>query len=155
MSEAGSLSPAAPSRVMALSWLRYSPHVAAKAIRFACVGGMNGAVFALTTAALVNWAGVSPMLASVIGYCVSVPAGFVGHRNFAFRSNGERWWQALRFGLVQLANVAITWGAMAASVERFHAHYAWGIAGAIVLVPFANFLLAHFWIFREQQQVQS
>jgi hypothetical protein len=24
-----------------------------------------------------------------------------------------------------------------------------------VLVPFANFLLAHLWIFREQQQVQS
>lgn len=155
MSEAASLDHSASPRADLLAWLRFSPHVAARAVRFACVGVMNGAVFALTTAAMIHLAGMAPTPASIVGYCLSVPAGFIGHRNFAFRSSGNRWWQALRFGLVQLANMAITGGAMAALVERFHLHYFWGIAAAIVLVPFANFLLAHLWIFREQQQVQS
>lgn len=155
MSEAGSLVRANAPRGDLFAWFRSSPHVAAKAIRFACVGAMNGAIFALTTAAMVHWAGMTPTPASIVGYCLSVPAGFVGHRNFAFRSCGNRLLQALRFGLVQMANIGITGEAMATLVERFHLHYFWGIAAAIVLVPFANFLLAHLWIFREQQQVQS
>jgi putative flippase GtrA len=136
------------------AWFRFSPRVLAKAVRFTCVGLINGAVFAMTTAAMIHLTGFAPTPASVVGYCVSVPVGFIGHRNFAFRSSGNRWWQLLRFGLVQLANIAITGGAMAAMVERFHLHYLWGIAAAIVLVPVINFFLAHLWIFREQQQVQ-
>lgn len=128
-------------------WLHKSPHLLARAIRFGAVGVLNGCIFAAVTALLVSGLGVDPVAASVAGYCVSVPLGFIGHRQFSFRSHGQWRLEAWRFVLVQLVNVAATAGSMYLAVDRLGAAYYWGMAAAVVLVPALNFALAHLWIF--------
>ena len=128
-------------------WLHKSPHLLAKAIRFALVGLLNGCIFAAVTALLVSGLGVDPIPASVAGYCLSVPLGFLGHRQFSFRSRGHWLAEAGRFVVVQLVNIAATAGSMYLAVEHLGAAYYWGMVAAVILVPMVNFLLAHLWVF--------
>jgi putative flippase GtrA len=128
-------------------WLHKSPHLLAKAIRFALVGLLNGCIFAAATALLVSGPGVDPVPASVAGYCLSVPLGFLGHRQFSFRSRGHWLVEAGRFVTVQLVNIAATAGSMYLAVDHLGAAYYWGMVAAIILAPMLNFLLAQFWVF--------
>jgi putative flippase GtrA len=131
-------------------WLHKSPRLFAKAIRFALVGGLNGCVFAGVTALLVSGLGAAPIPASIAGYCVSVPMGFVGHRQFSFRSSGHWLAEGSRFVAVQLANIAATAGSMYLAVDRLGVAYYWGMVAAIVVVPLLNFALANLWVFAGQ-----
>jgi putative flippase GtrA len=122
----------------------------AKAIRFGFVGVMSGAVFSLVTVLLVAGWGVGAVAASILGYCVSIPASFLGHRQYSFRSRGFWATEAGRFVGVQLFNIAVTAGAMYGAVDYFRTGYAWGMAAAVILVPMVNFAFANLWIFRKQ-----
>jgi len=130
--------------------LATSGHIAAKAIRFACIGVLSGAIYALVTVTLVSWLGAAPIPASVAGYCVSVPASFLGHRQFSFRSNGHWSAEAIRFVLAQALNISVTAGSMYGATRWFGAHYGWGMAVAVILVPIANFAFMNLWVFRDQ-----
>ena len=127
-----------------------SGHLVAKAARFGSVGVLSGAIYALVTAGLVH-AGAEPVIASVAGYCASVPASFLGHRRFSFRSNGHWTAEALRFVFAQAVNIAVTAGSMRAATAWFHAPYWWGMVAAVILVPAANFAAMNLWVFRDQQ----
>lgn len=132
-----------------IGWLLQSGHLLGKAARFGSVGVLSGAIYALVTAALVH-AGVEPVIASVAGYCASVPASFLGHRRFSFRSDGHWTAEALRFVFVQTINIAVTAGSMQAATVWFGAPYWWGMAAAVILVPAANFTAMNLWVFRDQ-----
>jgi putative flippase GtrA len=127
-----------------------SGHILAKLARFGVVGVLSGAIYALVTAALVSLLGVPPVAASVAGYCASVPMSFLGHRQFSFRSNGHWTAEAARFVVTQSLNIAVTAGAMAAATEWLGLPYYWGMAGAVLLVPIANFAAMNLWVFRNQ-----
>jgi putative flippase GtrA len=127
-----------------------SGHILAKLARFGVVGVLSGAIYALVTAALVSLLGVPPVAASVAGYCASVPMSFLGHRQFSFRSNGRWTSEAARFVATQALNIAVTAGAMAAATEWLAVPYYWGMAGAVLLVPIANFVAMNLWVFRNQ-----
>lgn len=144
------MSPASAPLAAYRHWLRTSPALLAKAIRFTMIGLLSGVTFALTTAALVAGWGVDPVAASVVGYCVSVPTNFVGHRQFSFRSRGRWTAEAIRFLLVQLFNIALTIGTMRCVVQYFHAGYEWGMLATVIVVPVANFVFANLWVFRKQ-----
>ena len=132
-----------------IGWLLQSGHLLAKAARFGGVGVISGAIYALVTAALVH-AGAEPVIASVAGYCASVPASFLGHRRFSFRSNGHWTAEAMRFVFVQAINIGVTAGSMQAATVWFHAPYWWGMVAAVILVPAANFAAMNLWVFRDQ-----
>lgn len=129
--------------------LLHSGHIAAKALRFGSVGVLSGAIYAAVTAALVHL-GVQPVVASVAGYCASVPANFLGHRNFSFRSEGHWTSEAVRFVITQAINIAVTAGSMQAATAWFGLPYWWGMIAAVVLVPVANFAAMNLWVFRDQ-----
>jgi putative flippase GtrA len=133
-----------------LNRLLASDHIVAKALRFGVVGVLSGAIYALVTTALVAQLGVAPVVASIAGYCASVPMSFLGHRQFSFRSNGHWTMEAVRFVLTQAINIAVTAGAMVAATEWLEAPYYWGMAGAVILVPIANFAAMNLWVFRDQ-----
>lgn len=121
-----------------------------RASRFALVGVANGLVYAGVTACLVRVLGVAPTPASVAGYCASVPLGFVGHRRFSFRSHGDWVNEATRFVVIQAMNIAITASTMHGVTAWLGISYIWGIVGAVVLVPLANFACLHLWVFRRR-----
>lgn len=128
-----------------------SGHVAAKALRFGVVGVLNGLVYAAVTSALVVGLGMAPVPASVLGYCASVPLGFLGHRRFAFRSDGHWSAEAARFAFTQALNITVTALSMQAATQWLGGAYYWGMAAAVVLVPIANFLVLNLWVFRDQR----
>jgi putative flippase GtrA len=131
-------------------WLLGSGHVLAKAIRFGFVGVLSGTIYALVTALLVSGFGADPIPASIAGYCASVPASFLGHRQFSFRSNGHWTGEAVRFVCAQALNIAVTAGSMHAAVNWLGVPYYWGMVVAVVLVPLANFAFMNLWVFRQQ-----
>ena len=134
------------------AWLLESGHVAARALRFACIGVVSGAIYAAVTTLMVTLLAVTPVLASVAGYCASVPTSFIGHRGFSFRSNGHLTTEAIRFGIAQGLNILVTATAMHSAVATFHASFIWGMVGALTMVPLANFLLMNFWVFRDRHR---
>lgn len=127
-------------------------HLAAKATRFGFIGVLSGTIYAGVTTALVAGLGMDPVWASLIGYCVSVPASFLGHRQVSFRSQGHWTHEAVRFVVTQGVNMAVTAGAMHAAVAWGHLPYWWGMIGAVVLVPVANFVMMNMWVFRDQPE---
>jgi putative flippase GtrA len=91
--------------------------------------------------------GWRPVPASIAGYCASVPASFLGHRRFSFRSNGHWTGEALRFGFTQALNIAVTAGSMYGAVHWLGRQYGWGMVAAVILVPIANFIAMNLWVF--------
>ncbi|HWN71887.1 MAG TPA: GtrA family protein [Haliangium sp.] len=129
-----------------------SGHIAAKALRFAAVGLLSGAIYAIVTSVLVARLGWAPVPASVVGYCVSVPASFLGHRRFSFRSDGHWTAEAVRFVLAQAVNMTVTAGSMHAALRWLGSNYVWGMFAALILVPIANFLFMNLWVFTDQAE---
>lgn len=127
-----------------------SGHLFAKALRFAVVGVLSGAIYCLVTALLVARAGAAPIPASIAGYCASVPMSFLGHRRFSFRSNGRWTSEALRFVLTQALNISVTALSMYGATALLGESYQWGMVAAVVLVPIANFAFMNLWVFRDQ-----
>lgn len=133
--------------------LRTSDDVVARGLRFACVGSASGAIFAAVTALLIRGFKVDPVLASVAGYCAAVPTSFLGHRGFSFRSKEHLTGDAARFTVAQTLNIAVTAGVMRVAIETVRISYIWGMIGAVVLVPMANFVLMHLWVFARTNPV--
>lgn len=126
-----------------------SGQIAAKAGRFACIGLLSGSIYAAVTAFCVLL-GTAPVPASIAGYCASVPASFLGHRSFSFRSRGRWTFEALRFALAQVLNICVTAGSMHAVVAWLGGPYWWGMIAAVIFVPAANFAFMNLWVFRKQ-----
>jgi putative flippase GtrA len=132
-----------------IDWLLRSGHLGAKLVRFGGVGVLSGTIYAAVTALLVHL-GMPPVTASIAGYCASVPASFLGHRRFSFRSNGHWTSEALRFVFTQAINIAVTAGSMQAATAWLGAPFWWGMIAAVILVPIANFAAMNLWVFRDQ-----
>jgi putative flippase GtrA len=139
-----------PPLEAAWAWIYAGPHILAKVIRFACIGGLSGILFSLTTAILVSHAGIGAVQASIVGYGVSIPANFLGHRHISFRSRAEWRADAGRFALMQSINIGFTSMTMYLIVFQLRIPYYWGIIAAVILAPLVNFALANFWVFRQQ-----
>ena len=128
-------------------WFGSDGSIFAKGLRFGFVGAISGLIFAAITAALISGAGFDEKLSSIVGYVVSMPANFFANRSFSFRSQGRIWSDAVRFASLHFVNMAVTAGAMGAAVNVLALHYLFGVAGAILLVPLANFFLMNIWVF--------
>lgn len=131
--------------------LRASPALPAKALRFVCVGVGNGLVFWAVTAVLVEHFAVAPVAAAVAGYAVCIPIGFLGHRQFSFRSAGDQRAEAMRFAFTQAVNIAATALIMGLVVNAWRAAYSWGVVWTVIVAPVINFIVANAWIFRQQK----
>ena len=136
-------------------WLWRDGHIAARIARFGGVGVLSSAVYALVTSLLVVRLHVQPVPAAIAGYCLSVPVSFLGHRGVSFRSSGDWTREALRFAFTQAINIAVTAAAMDGAVRWLHVSWAWGMVGAVVLVPLANFVAMNFWVFRSHAKVHA
>ena len=118
-----------------------------KVLRFPLVGAMSSGIYALGTALCIAQWHMAHELASLSGYLMALPFSFFGHRNFTFGANGRISAELLRFCGVHAIGIALSWTCMTV-VDRLHLHYAFGIVGAVVLVPVVSFLILDRWVFR-------
>jgi len=136
----------------AIAWAQTAPHLTARALRYALVGIGNGAVFAGTSVLAVSQLGMHPTAASALGYLCSVPLSFIGHRSFTFRSANAWKGEAARFVLAHACCLTVSVLIMSAVMEM-RLPYFWGLVGAVLLIPLANFLIANFWVFTQRWKV--
>jgi putative flippase GtrA len=90
-----------------------SPATAALLLRYAGVGGLATLAHWALLAALVEWSGTAPWLASGCGAVLGAQVAFVGNRRFTFGHQGPlwpAWWRfmgtAVLGGVVGMAIVA-------------------------------------------------
>lgn len=133
------------------SWRRRafsSDALALKVLRFGVIGVLSSGIFAAVTWWLVGPLQVDPKMASVVAYLASVPLNFLGNRYFSFRSSNALAGDFGRFALLHAGNIFLTAFAMGIVVDALGLHYAFGILGAVVLVPCVNFMAMNWWVFR-------
>jgi putative flippase GtrA len=88
--------------------------LAAELIRFGLAGAVSGLVILACTALLLAGSfALDPKMASAAGYLVSIPANFVGNRQFSFKSTGQVLGDLLRFLLLHGCKILLTMAAMA------------------------------------------
>jgi putative flippase GtrA len=122
----------------------------AQLARFALVGFFLAGVYSAIYWYLATYV-MTPVLAVVIAFMVSVTIGFVMHSRWSFRGHGAREDHRLRvkFLLVQLSgffmNEAFTWVLTGPLV---HGPTWWPLIPAIFVTPFATFALNRQLVFR-------
>lgn len=123
-------------------------------VRFALVGTLTTALdLALFNGGLSLGLGVGP--AHALSTSIILPLSFLGQRR-AFRSSGQPWSQALRFGLVTIVGAyGVQVGVLAAAVELVGA-VAVGPANLAKLAAMAvgiawNFVLFRWFVFRPSE----
>jgi putative flippase GtrA len=143
----------APAKIRrCMGSLLRSHALTAKIVRFGLVGGVSGGVFLICTAFLAGSLGLEPKIASAAGYIVSMPANFFGNRQFSFQSSGRLLDDLVRFLMLHGCNILLTMGAMGAAVDILGLHFGFGAAGAIALVPLANFVIMDLWVFSRKAE---
>ncbi len=137
-------------------WTLLTTGFLGRVIRYGIVGVTVAVLFSLAIMALVPLVRpLSPTVATVIAFCLTLPVGFWLHRGFSFadRAGGEG--QGLRFTLTNISSFLISVGGMYVVTEIFRASYLWGIAWTWLAVPTVNFGVYMLWVFRHPDQGAS
>ena len=120
-------------------------------IKFTVVG-VSIAVFHYSAAVLlVEWGGVQPALANSAAFLAAAMLSYTLQTLWTFES-GFTARNAVRFVLVLLAGVVVSWGTSTA-VAALGLPYRVGVIIVLFLIPGLNFLLHHFWTYAEPDSV--
>lgn len=116
--------------------------------RFVMVGGSFSLCYALSTAALIRFAGAPPLLTSICVYLLCIPAAFWAQRRIAFQARGQAKGAILIYTLTQIGSLAVVSGI----TTRFVSQVFWKdtllflvTAGTAAVV---SFLICRYVIFR-------
>ena len=118
-------------------------------VRFAIVGFALAALYSAIYSVLAKYV-MTPVLAVVVAFLVSVSIGFVAHSRWSFRGHGAREDHRLKvkFLIVQfsgfLLNEAFTW----VLTGLMHRPFWWPLIPAIFVTPLATFALNRQLVFR-------
>lgn len=118
-------------------------------VRFAIVGFSLAALYSAVYSVLAKYV-MTPVLAVVVAFLVSVSIGFVAHSRWSFRGHGaaEDHQLKVKFLIVQfvgfLLNIAFTW----VLTGPMHGPIWWPLVPAIFVTPLATFALNKRLVFR-------
>jgi putative flippase GtrA len=116
-------------------------------IKFTVVG-VSIAVFHYSAAVLlVEWGGVQSALANSAAFLAAAVLSYTLQTLWTFESRFTAR-NAVRFVLVLLAGVVVSWGTSTA-VAALGLPYRVGVIIVLFLIPGLNFLLHHFWTYAE------
>ena len=117
-------------------------------IRFLFVGGSFALLFAGTTAALIRFAGVPPLITSVLVYLICIPLALLAQKRFAFRAESTVRGALPIYAATQVVGLTL----VSVVTSRFVQHVFWldtllylvsaGLAAVV------SFLILRFVIFR-------
>lgn len=117
---------------------------------FAGIGAIGTAGHYLTLIGLVQFLGISPVLASVAGFTVGALINYLLNYKFLFRSRKRHRESMLKFFVVALAGLVLNAMVVSFGVHALYLHYlvAQFLATAIVLIW--NFSINRIWTFSDQ-----
>ena len=116
-------------------------------LQFVLVGGCAAATHLAVVALLVQLTQMAPLVANVLAFLVAFVVSYNGHALLTFA--GARGWMVVaRYFAVACLSFVANELLYALALDWLHWHYLWSLAGVLLLVAVATFLLAKFWAFR-------
>lgn len=120
-------------------------------LRFIAVGCAAAAVHLGAVVLLVSELRLTPLIANVLGWLTAFGVSFVGHHRWTFAHLGARWHRALpRFLTLSALGFAINQGTYALALRSLPWRYDVLLAGVLVLVAVATYVLGKLWAFGGQ-----
>ncbi|MBS0390472.1 MAG: GtrA family protein [Proteobacteria bacterium] len=120
-------------------------------LQFVLVGGCAAATHLAVVALLVQATQMAPLVANLLAFLVAFVVSYNGHALLTFASARARGWGVVAryFAVASLSFVANEL-LYAIALDWLHWHYLWSLAGVLVLVAVATFVLSKFWAFRSR-----
>ncbi len=120
---------------------------------FVAVGCAAGATHLAVVATVVELLGLKPLAANVIGFAVAFLVSFGGHARFTFPIAPQRFAAArARFFAVAFTGFVLNQAAYAVALDLFGPRYYLPLlAGVILSVSVATFLLSKLWAFAQPE----
>jgi putative flippase GtrA len=139
-----------PPEMTATLW-RLLPDPIRRMARYGCVGLVVSIFYSLLVIALVNLhLGLTPTMAVVAAFAVTLPIGYLVHGAVSFHDRPYDPMQPLRFAISTTTNFTVMVGGMYWITEIAHQSYLFGIAWNWAIVPIANFTVYLLWVFRAE-----
>jgi putative flippase GtrA len=117
--------------------------------RYAVAGGLSAATHLGTLALLVELFAVRPVIASTIGFILSIAVSYLLQHRWVFASTIANRTALPRFLTVTAVGMALNASVVAIGTEVLAAHYGPVQLVALVLIPLSNYLLNSLWTFRD------
>lgn len=115
---------------------------------FVAVGCVSTAVHWAVVVALVSHAGLRPLVANVAGWLAAMTVSFSGHHSLTFRGHGAPLVRsAPRFLAVSASAFAVNETAYALLLQASRLRYDILLAGVLLAVAVATYLLSRHWVF--------
>jgi putative flippase GtrA len=128
---------------------RMVPPNARRVLVYGCVGIAVSVFYSLAVIACVRLLHpISPTLASVAAFVISVPVAYLAHANVSFSDSAYDPFQPLRFVTSTTLCFVLSIGGMYWITEVAGQSYLFGIAWNWLTIPLMNFLSYMFWVFR-------
>jgi putative flippase GtrA len=116
--------------------------------RYAVAGGLSALTHLGVLAFLVEAMSVRPVVASAIGFLLSILVSYTLQRSWVFDSSTPMWVSLPRFLAVIAVGFALNAAVMIAGTEVLDLHYLWPQTLVFFLVPLSNYSLNTLWTFR-------
>ncbi|MFZ5736406.1 GtrA family protein [Rhodopseudomonas palustris] len=116
-------------------------------MRFSAVGALATAIHIGLAMACVAYVGLSPMVATVVGFFGSFLFSYVGHFRFTFMVPGRYRDYIAKFAVSSAISFAISTGTVWLATSVLGIDYRPAMLALAVIVPLGNYLVNRFWVF--------
>ena len=128
---------------------RLVPRNVRRVFVYGCVGVVVSVFYSLAVVACVKLLHpISPTLASVLAFAISVPLAYLAHSKVSFSDSPYDKFQPLRFVASTATSFILSIGGMYWITEVVGQSYLFGIAWNWIMIPAVNFISYMFWVFR-------
>jgi len=117
-------------------------------VRFGLVGGVSTLIYAVFAGVFTLRLGVSPVVASVLAYCLGAIFSFTAHRRITFRSARPVVEEAPRFAGISFAGWIVAILSPLVLTDTWHLPALVAIVFASVAVPIMSFIGLERFVFR-------
>ncbi len=120
-------------------------------IRFGITGVLTAVAYFIVLIAMVEVAGLQPVWAAVIAFCVPLPLNYLLHRNWAFESNVNHTQGGFRYIFTVLTGLGLNALTMYVGATVMNIHYLLVQIAAIGAVITWNFIIFNSFVFHKRQ----
>lgn len=117
-------------------------------IRFSFVGIAATFTYFIVANILEFLIDVSTPISSVLAYLLGMSVSYLGQTFFTFQSNINNPAQLLRFIIISLLGLSVSYGFVMLFSEMMHLHALLVFAIISVIIPIVNYILLKFWVFQ-------
>lgn len=121
---------------------------ASRLVRYAIAGGLSAITHVGTLTLLVETGAASPVIASTVGFVLSVVVSYALQKVWVFASTARHRSTMPKFLVATMTALGLNAGVLALGTEVLSLNYLLVQAVSLVLIPVSNYLINASWTFR-------